>query len=307
MNRSIVATVTALLFAMAAFGTAVGQQPPQQTSFNVPFRGVAAPGSTFDLVQGIIDFNAGAKASTNTASVPNYLTVLEGELTVQIGDKSESVARGKGVAVPAGAALTMSNTSTARARIFVSALLPVGAVASVPQPNSSGVTLVSLARRTISNAPATVDIIQVSTQYDAGFKTGNHVMNELHLFSMLSGATDFGYLDHTAVDTFRAGQQAVMHEGMAGWMANSGTEKSSFVLTWVATPGKPLTSAVAAPTGATTPAAVAPGAPRTGDGAMPIAQPGLAAPGSVLVSAGLAVLICSAAGALLYSWSRRSN
>ena len=290
MRKPVVVIVSAVLVALVSVGTVAGQQAPSQTSFNVPFRAVAAPGTSFDLVQSVIDYNAGAKVSASTANVPNYLTVLEGELTVQVADKSEVVAKGKGLSAPAGAALAVSNASSAKARLFVSTLLPVGVVASVHQPNSSGVTLVSTARRTISNAPATFDVIQVWTQYDAGFRTGNHRMNEPHLFTMLAGITDFGFLDHSGVDRFRAGQQAVMTEGMAGWMGNSAAEKSSFALTWIGTPGKPLTSPVAA---AATPVAVAPGPPRTGAGLAPRDEPGQAGLGLAIGTAGFAMLTLS--------------
>ena len=282
-----------LLAAVLPLGSAAAQPAPQQTTFNVPFRAVAAPGTSFDLVQSVIDYNAGAKVSASTANVSNYLTVLEGELTVQVADKSEVVAKGKGLSVSAGAALALSNTSSAKARLFVSTLLPVAVVANVHQPNSSGVTLVSTARRTISNAPPTVDVIQVWTQYDAGFRTGNHMMNELHLFTMLAGITDFGYLDHSGVDRFRAGQQAVMHEGMAGWMGNTAADKSSFALTWIGTPGKPLTSAVAVPAAAATPVAVAPGPPRTGSGLAQGDEPRQIGPGLAIGSAGFALLTLS--------------
>lgn len=244
IKRLLPLAALVLVAAVLPLGSAAAQQPPQQTNFPVAFRNVATPGTSFDVVQSVIDYNAGAKASASVMNVPNYLTVLEGELTIQVADKSEVVAKGKGLSVPAGAALATSNTSTAKARLFVSTLLPIGAVASVHQPNSSGVTLVSTARRTMSGAPAAVDVIQVLSEFDPGFNTGNHVMNEFHLFTMLTGVTDFGYLDTGRVERLRAGQQGVMSEGMAGWMGNTTQEKASWVITWVGTPGKPLTSAV---------------------------------------------------------------
>ena len=237
IKRLLPLAALVLLSAVLPLGSAAAQQPPPQTSFPVHFRGIATPGTNFDVVQSVIDYNAGAKVSVSTANVPNYLTVLEGELTVQIADKSEVVAKGKGLSVPAGAALSTSNTSTAKARLFVSTLLPVGAVANVHQPNSSGVTLVSTARRTMSGAPAAVDVIQVLSEFDPGFRTPNHIMNEFHLFSLLTGITDFGYLGTGAVERFSAGQLAVMYERIAGWMGNTTQEKASWAITWVGTPG----------------------------------------------------------------------
>lgn len=293
IKRLLPLAALVLLSAGLPLGSAAAQQPPQQTTFPVPFRGIATPGTNFDVVQSVIDYNAGAKVSVSTANVPNYLTVLEGELTVQNANKSEVVVKGKGLSVPAGAALSTSNTSTAKARLFVSTLLPVGAVANVHQPNSSGVTLVSTARRTMSGAPAAVDVIQVLSEFDPGFRTPNHVMNEFHLFTILTGVTDFGYLDHSGVDRFRAGQQAVMHEGMAGWMGNTTQDKASWVITWIGTPGKPLTSAVAVPAAAATPVAVAPGPPRAGNGLAQGDEPRQIGPGLTIGSAGFALFTLS--------------
>jgi quercetin dioxygenase-like cupin family protein len=258
VRRTIVAIVAALLVAVVSGGIAVAQQTPQQRNFSVPFRGVSAPGSTFDLVQSVIDYNAGAKTSAAATKVPSYLTVLDGELTIEVGGKSELVAKGKGLSVPAGATLATSNGSSGTARLFVSTLLAVGAVEDVHQPNSAGVKMFFNARRTMFGAPPTVDVIQQWAESDPGFRTPNHVMNEFHLFTMLAGVTDFGYLGD-GVDRFVAPRQAVMGEGMPGWMANTGQEKASYVITWVAAPGKPLTSAVAAPATAATPAAPATG------------------------------------------------
>jgi quercetin dioxygenase-like cupin family protein len=271
----------AVLAAFLTLSVAVAQQPAQVNVLNVPFRGIAAPAPTFDLVQSIVDYGPGARAGTTTTTAQNFLSVLEGELTITVGDKPEVVAAGKGIAEPPGTTITISNASTdKKARLFVSTLAKVAAVDQLDAPSGAGVTVFATARRTITNAPATVDVIQVVTQYDPGFRTANHTMNELHLFLMLTGTTDFGYLSG-GLGRFGAGQQAVMDEGMAGWMANTTQEKSSFALTWVGTPGKPLTSAVQAP---------AP--PKTGSGA---AQDGTAIP-MVVAATGL-ILVFAAASA----------
>lgn len=246
IKRLLPLAALVLLSAVLPLGSATAQQPPQQTSFPVPFRGIATPGTNFDVVQSVIDYNPGATASASAMNIANYLTVLEGELTIQVGDKPEVVAKGKGLSVPAGATLVVTNASGAKARLFVSTLLPVAAVVKVHQPNSSGVTVFSTARRSMSGAPAVVDVIQVLSEYDPGFRTPNHIMNEFHLFSLLTGITDFGYLGTGAVERFSAGQLAVMYERIAGWMGNTTQEKASWAITWVGTPGKPLTSAVPA-------------------------------------------------------------
>ena len=96
IKRLLPLAALVLVAAVLPLGSAAAQQPPQQTNFPVAFRNVATPGTSFDVVQSVIDYNAGAKASASVMNVPNYLTVLEGELTIQVADKSEGGCEGQG-------------------------------------------------------------------------------------------------------------------------------------------------------------------------------------------------------------------
>lgn len=264
MTRRLVLLAAVAAWAVALpLGLASAQQPAQVSLLNVPFRGVDAPGSTFDLVQSVIDFAPGAKSGTTTTTSQSYLSALEGELTVEVDGKPETAATGKGLAVAPGSKVVTSNASTTQgARLFVSTLAGVAAIDQLHQPSGAGIKVFGTARRTLTNVPAVVDVIQAATRYDPEWKTPNHTMNERHLFLMLTGTTDFGYLDGR-VERFAPGQQAVMYEGQAGWMRNSTAAPSTFVVTWVATPGKPLTTGVAAP------AAPSTGTGRAQDGGQP--------------------------------------
>ena len=245
-----------LLAAALPLASAAAQAPAAKTILNAPFKGVAAPGSTFDLVESIIDFNPGATSHVISVGTPHYLSVLSGELTVTVDGESQAIVAGKGVAVPAGAELTLANAGTsATARLFVSTLVEVGAVTDVHLLSAAGVKVFATARRTMSNAPAVVDVIQMAAVYDVGYRTPNHVMNEFHLMVHLAGQTGYAYLDGGA-ESYGPGSQAVMYEGRPGWMSNKGQVSSSMAWTWVGTPGKPLSSAA--------PAAPAP--PNTGTG-----------------------------------------
>ena len=247
----------ALVAAALPLGFAAAQTPAPaaRSLLSVPFKGVTAPGSTFDLVQSVTDFKAGSTSHVMTTGTPHYLSVLSGELTVDIDGKAEAVAAGKGVSAPAGAKLTLSNAGTSNARLFVATLLSVGAVADVHQLSAVGITVFATARRTMVNAPSVVDVVQMAAAYDAGYKTANHVMNEFHLMIHTAGQVGYNYLDGGS-ETYSAGSQGVMYEGRPGWMGNPGAVESSMAWTWVGTPGKPLTSAA--------PAAPAP--PKTGTG-----------------------------------------
>ncbi len=202
----------------------------------MPFKGVAAPAATFDLVESIIDFNPGSTSHVISVGTPHYLSVLSGELTVTVDGEPQAVVAGKGVAVPAGAELTLANAGTsATARLFVSTLVEVGAVTEAHFLSPAGVKVFATARRTMSNAPAVVDVIQMAAVYDVGYRTPNHVMNEFHLMVHLTGQTGYAYLDGGA-ESYGPGSQAVMYEGRPGWMRNDGQVASSAAWTWVAPP-----------------------------------------------------------------------
>jgi quercetin dioxygenase-like cupin family protein len=281
------------LFAMAAVAVALvplplapaaaqAPAPAAKTILNVPFKGVTTPASTFDLVQSVTDFEPGAASHVITTGTPHYLSVLEGELTIDIDGQAEAVAAGKGISAPAGAKLVLRNDGSSNARLFASTLLGVGAVADVHQLSAAGLKPFAAARRTMVNAPAVVDVVQMSAVYDAGYRTPNHVMNEFHLMIHTSGQVGYAYLDGGA-ESYAAGTQAIMYEGRPGWMRNDGQGSSSMAWTWVGTPGKPLSSAV--------PAAAAPAPPNTGTG---LRGPSSESDGAVLVASGLVMLTATA-------------
>lgn len=283
----------ALIASLLPLASAAGQAPAAKSILNVPFKGVAAPASTFDLVESIIDFNPGSTSHVITIGTPHYLSVLSGELTVTVDGEAQAVVAGKGVAVPAGAKLTLANAGTSQAaRLFVATLVEVGAVTEVHLLSPAGVKVFATARRTMSNAPAVVDVVQMAAVYDVGYRTANHVMNEFHLMVHLAGTTGYAYLDG-GTETYGPGSQAVMYEGRPGWMSNQGQVPSSMAWTWVATPGKPLTKAA--------PATTAPAPPNTGTGLAPD-RPAH----SALVAATGLILVVLGAAALAATRSRKA-
>lgn len=291
-RRLLMVMALALIAGLLPLASAASQAPAAKSILNVPFKGVTAPASTFDLVESIIDFNPGATSHVVTVGTPHYLSVLSGELTVTVDGEAQAVAAGKGVAAPAGARLTLANAGTSQAaRLFVATLVEVGAVTEVHLLSPAGVKVFATARRTMSNAPEVVDVVQMAAVYDVGYRTANHVMNEFHLMVHLAGTTGYAYLDG-GTEAYGPGSQAVMYEGRAGWMSNQGQLPSSMAWTWVATPGKPLTKAA--------PATPAPAPPNTGTG------PAEDHSGAPALTPGALVLIVLGASALAAAGSRRA-
>lgn len=257
-KRLLLASALAVLAVVLPLSSAAAQTPaPTGVPLGAAqFKGITTPGQTFDVVQSVIDFSPGARSAVIKATTEHYLTAIEGDLTVDIDGKTETIAAGKGIAAPAGTKFTISNPGTAaKTRLFVSTLLGLGAVSDVHQLSSPGVTVFATSRLTMNGAPAVVDISQSGARYDVGYRTPNHVMNQPHLITLTEGLTGFGYLDGLQ-ETYGPRAQAEMYVGRPGYMYNAGTVKSAFFVTWVATPGAALSVAATA----------APGAPKTGTG-----------------------------------------
>ncbi len=286
----VLAMTTCLVLLAAALPLQAGAQAPASVTLLAQrFTGVTTPGSSFDLVQSVVDFGSGARSAEITSTVPHYVSAIEGDLEADIDGEPRTIAAGKGIAVPAGARVVITNPNTAgSARAFVTSLLPVAAVASIHHVSGLGVTIFGTSRMTMSGGPASVDIVQSGARYDVGFKSGVHTMNQPHLMTHTEGVTGYTYLDGLA-EAYRPPAQGQMYVGRAGYMHTVGSEKSSFLMTWVSAPGAPLTSAV---TPTATPQSPAPAPPNTGSGVGPSNDtqwPGTA--GAAVVAIVVAVLL----------------
>lgn len=121
---------------------------------------MSAPAPSFELVESVIDYAPGAKFTVAATQTPYYLSVLSGEMTVNVDGKAATIASGKSTSVPVGSRLVLSNAgSSQNVRLFVTTLLPVAAVDQIHQPNSPGVTVFATGSRTISSAPPVFDLL----------------------------------------------------------------------------------------------------------------------------------------------------
>lgn len=243
-HTTLVAVVIASAFPLCV---AAAQTPaPASTTFvQLALKGIATPAPNVELVQSIIDYAPRAKDPSNALQAPRMFIVVEGKLTVRIGDATEHYAVGKGALIPSGSTVSLVNESTtARARVFVSTLLPVGGGAPAREPDGTifagRPTTAITSRIPIYGVPAVVDLTQMGYRFDAGFTTPSHVMIQPHLQTITEGECVYSYFDgHT--ESFRPGEQAQMYVGRPGTMGTKGPVKCAFLMTWVRTPGKPNT------------------------------------------------------------------
>jgi quercetin dioxygenase-like cupin family protein len=259
--------ILALVFAAASAVAANGQAAPKVTPYfpAVTFQGVQTPARYFDLVQSVVDYDPGTFSARESVQYVRFFTVVEGTLTATIGDKTDAYGVGKYFSVPPGILAKLGNQGSVKARVYISGLKPAWALQSVVEPGSApstpGPRVVSSTRHAMENVTQIVNVIQVGSRYDKGYTSPTHVMNQPHAIIHAEGTTAYEYFDG-GKETYTAGQGAQMYVGRPGLMRNAGTDVSGFLLTWLQTPGAPLTTPMAAP-GAGSTTAITP--PSTGE------------------------------------------
>lgn len=249
--RRIEICLALVVLSVAATAGAVQAQVPRQVPLfpAAAFRGVATPARYFYLGQAVIEYGPGAVSPAGSEQAVRFLTIMEGELTFTVGGKTDTYTAGKNLFVPPGVTVRGSNEGrTAAARVFMSSLIPArgeGAIAEAGSRLASRPRIVSTTRVPVGPLPSVVDVIQVGTRYEPGFVTGLHVMNEMHVLLHLQGTTSYEYFDGFS-EAFGPGQAGQMYVGRPGVMANRTSAPAAFLMTWLATPGRPLTSPWAA-------------------------------------------------------------
>jgi len=246
--RTVLIWVSIVVLALAlSAGPVQGQVPRQVALFpSAIFRGVATPGRYFYLAQAVVEYEPGAFSAAGSEQSRRFFTVMEGELTVTTGGKTEVHGAGKSFAVAPGVIVKSSNEGrTTRARVFVSSLVPArgedAAAVAGTGPSSTPPRIICASRVPKSVAAAVIDVIQVGTRYEPGFATGLHTMNEMHDVLHLEGTTSYEYLGGD-VERFGPCQRGEMYMAQPGLMANRTATPAVFVLTWLSAPGAALTS-----------------------------------------------------------------
>jgi len=266
-----------LAFTIGFSASASAQTPPSvAVRYNSTFTDIQPPARYFNLLHGVSEFRPGEAARNNYTAGHRFFTALEGELTVLIGDKTQKFATGEKWDVPPGIYFGVKNEGSVTARIFFSALSPIGSQGPQPVPGSE---IPSMSSRILHQVQTSVTVstnritvVQVVQDWPVGARNSNHAMNQPHLFSMMEGENTSFYFQG-APDRILANQAGIMHEDHGGYMQNTGSIPNRLFFTWVATPGEPNTVPVTPPAmdhaSAGSPAA-APmiTAPNTGDGGL---------------------------------------
>jgi|GEM_PF-3175950 len=222
------------------------QAPPRQLPLfpSVAFRGVATPARYFYLVKAVVEYLPGAALPAGGERSRRFFTVIEGEIAFTVGGQTNAYGVGKGFTVAPGIVVAGRNEGRATARVVVSSLVPVsgeGAIVLEGSPSAPSPRTLHAMRMPVGPLPEVIDVIQGGTRYEPGFVTGMHIMNETHAILHLEGTTSYEYADGTR-EAFGPGQGGQMYVGRPGMMANRTAAPSVWLITWLVTPGKPLTS-----------------------------------------------------------------
>jgi quercetin dioxygenase-like cupin family protein len=236
---------TVLLFAGLGAGAAAQAQPRQLPLFpSAVFRGVATPARYFYLAMALVEYAPAAVLPAGSERSTRFFTIIEGTLAFTVGGKTETYGVGKGFLAAPGAVVAGRNESGAAARVVVSSLVPAsgeGAITLAAVRRSAAPRVVSATRLPVGPLPEVIDVVQGGTRYEPGFATGMHVMNETHAILHLDGTTSYEYVDGLN-EAFGPGQGGQMYVGRPGLMANRTAAPSAWLITWLAAPGRPLTS-----------------------------------------------------------------
>lgn len=247
MRRLIRTLVVCSALVASAADPARPQTPaPRQVPLfpSVVFRGVATPARYFYLAKASIEFPPGAVLPARAERSTRFFTVTEGTLVLTVGGKTETYTVGKGGMATPGAVASARNEGQTTARVVVSSLVPASGEGAITPATASGGAaprVIASMRLPVGPLPPVIDVIQGGTRYEPGFATGLHVMNETHAILHLEGTTSYEYVDGFQ-EAFGPGQGAQMYVGRPGLMANRTAAPSAWLITWLVTPGRPLTS-----------------------------------------------------------------
>jgi quercetin dioxygenase-like cupin family protein len=102
--------------------------PSTIAQFRTDASGLSGPR---DLIHRVLDFNPGVSAARHYHPGPNFVTVLQGQVTIREADGERTVGALQSFVEPAGVVHSGHNLTSERTRVIGAALVPRGAALSV--------------------------------------------------------------------------------------------------------------------------------------------------------------------------------
>lgn len=224
------------------------EQPP--ASFEAWFEVEQPPTAPFEAVQMVVDFPAGARVGRHVHGGPGYVTMLDGELTMAIGDAPVRAYRtDESFVEPFKLVAEGANLTGAPASVLVTYLLPVGAPVTTLVQNDPAAEAVTLppgqlppgavprfeTRMRLDSAPAGYRLGQMLRTYAPGTWTTSEMAPAPRLLTVVSG--ELRVLTGATETSYKAGESWTETPG-AAWLSGNVGEAPAVVAVSVVAPAR---------------------------------------------------------------------
>lgn len=198
------------------------------------------------LVQFFLDFAPGAWTPLHTHGGVGFISVLEGTMTVKEAGKTTAYKAGETWIEHPGTAAEVGNATQAKARLFVSFLLPKGAALTLVVPTATagqtlppGPTTLYQNRFEAVNLPTQFDLVQVVLEFAPGTWTPEHTHGGLGYATVVEGS--ILVRAKGGEKTYRPGEGWVEIPGEYAVVGNPGSTKAVVAVTFLLPKGASLT------------------------------------------------------------------
>ena len=207
------------------------------TSFETWFDVEQPPPAPFELVQMVVDFPGGARVGRHTHGGPGYVTMLEHDLTMSIGDAPVRVyGAGESFVEPFRVVAEGANLGAAQASVLVTYVLPVGAAVTTLVPADPAAPAPALlagqlppgaaprfeSRMRLEDAPAGYRLGQSLRTYEPGAWTISEMASASRLLTVVSGSALV--LTGPGERTYHVGESWTELPGQAYLSGNTGAD-----------------------------------------------------------------------------------
>ena len=236
VRRPLMAVLLAL--SVALFSVTVSPSTPMataeavagpSTSFEAWFDVEQPPTVPFEAVQLVVDFPVGSGVARHFHGGPAYITMLEGEMRMSIGNgELRTYPAGESFVEPYEVVAEGTNPSTAPASLLVTYLLPVGAAVTTLEQSTAlagplppGAVPRFESRMRLDQTPARYKVGQMLRTYAPGAWSVSEAPKASRLLTVVSG--EVTVLTGATQQTFTAGQHWIENPGQAWLSGNSGS------------------------------------------------------------------------------------
>ena len=200
------------------------------TSFETCFDVEQPPTVPFEIVQRVVDFPVGSRAARHVNGGPGYITMLDGELTMWIGDApARAYAAGASFVEPFRVVAEAANLSPTQASLLVTYLIPVGSAVSMPEGASAppagqlppGPMARFESRMRIDEELPYSQVGHLLQTYEPGAWTASAESTTARLLTVVSG--EVTVVTGATQQTYTAGQHWIESPGQAWLSGNPGS------------------------------------------------------------------------------------